>query len=112
MKRYIRSSYTMSHENKLDVMKWLDTAATKINKFCKEHSNDIHYYEVDDVSWGTDCINIPVWEGSMDKPDDYRMIREFRFCYDRDDVFERSAEEQLKDAVDEFLEFLSHRVKK
>lgn len=110
MKRYIRNSYTMDHENKFEVMKWLDSAADAISRFCKAHSNDDIYYEVDDVSWGTDCINVPVFQGSFKDPRKYKKIDEFRFCYDSDDSFDRTAEEQLSDKLDEFLDLLSYRI--
>lgn len=111
MKRYIRNSYTMDHQNKLKVMEWLDDSAERISRFCKQHSNDTTYYEVDDVSWGTDCINIPVFQGSFDDPRKRKQIDSFRFCYDPDDVFERSAEDQLAEELDEFLDLLKLRIK-
>ena len=111
MKRYIHSSHIMDHENKLEVMKWLDRAVGEISQFCRKHFTDTTYYETDDVSWGTDCINIPIFEGRFDNPRRSRKIDEFRFCYDPEDTFERSAEEQLADKLDEFLDSLSYRIK-
>lgn len=97
----------MDFDNKMDVMKWLDDAEKVIRKLCKEISNDKCFYEVDDVRWGTDCFEIPIFKGYWNEdplsgPGRYEQYDLFRFCYDRDDTFERSAEEQLKDALDEF----------
>ena len=98
----------MDFDNKMDVMKWLDDAEKVIRKLCKEISNDKYFFEIDDVRWGTDCFEIPIFKGYWEEeplsgPGRYEQYDLFRFCYDQDDVFERSAEEQLKDALDEFL---------
>lgn len=111
MKRYIRSAqYTMDHDNKMDVMKWLDTAEHLIHKFCKDHSNDEFYYEIDDVSWGTDCFSIPVFKGDRSNPKNYKKVMEFRFTYDPDDVFERSAEDQVEEETRDFIYDLSYYI--
>lgn len=105
----ITSSYEpMDFDNKMDVMKWLDDAEKVIRKLCKEISNDKYFFEIDDVRWGTDCFEIPIFKGywnddPLSGPGRYEQYDLFRFCYDRDDTFERSAEEQLKDELDEFL---------
>lgn len=126
MKRYIKTDtntsidiiniddgedYTMSFDDKMNVMQWLDVAESKIRNYLKSRRTDSTYYEVDDVSWGTDCFEIPIFKGDTQKPGKTYEIDKFRFCYDLDDVFERTALEQLHDAVDEFIDNLSYTMK-
>lgn len=107
MKRYIRNAqYTMDHDNKMEVMGWLDFAESKIAQFCKEHSAGEYYYEVDDVSWGTDCFSIPIFRGSNSDPRNRKLFGEFRFGYDPEDVYHRDAEEQVEEKVDDFIDDL------
>lgn len=111
MKRYIRSTqYTMDYDDKLQVMKWLDSAESKIWKFCRDHSDGDVFYEIDDVSWGTDCFNIPVFKGDRISPNNYRKVSEFRFCYDPDDVFERSVESQVEQETNDFIYDLAYMI--
>ena len=107
----------MDFDNKFEVMKWLDYAEKKIVNFCKAYSDNKYYYEVDDVTWGTNSFAIPVWRG--DKEEDLRLmsrgrlpkpinIDTFTFRYDPDD--DRSAIDQVDDAVAEFLRDLRYRI--
>lgn len=118
MKRYIQAhhivnddvDYTMEFENKIDVMRWLDIAEPKIRKYLKSLQTDTTYYEVDDVSWGKDCFQIPIFQGDFRKPDKYFEVDKFKFCYDPDDVYDRTAIEQLNDKLDEFLDEFSYKL--
>ena len=110
MKRFVYSTVTMSHSDKFKVMEWLDLAERAINKFCKAKSNDQYFYEIDDVSWGSDCISVPVWKGSRTNRKDYKLVQKFTFGYDADDVFGRSEEEQLADKLDEFIDSLNYLI--
>ena len=102
MKRYIKSTeYTpLDFDNKLDVMKWLDTAEARIRDFCKTSSTDTYYYEVDDVSWGHSSFQIPVFKGSKSNPRDYHQVYVFKFYCDEDDG---PVIEQLNNALDEWI---------
>lgn len=117
MKRYIKSNYTMDFDNKFEVMTWLDYAEKKIVNFCKVYSGNKYYYEVDDVAWGTNSFAIPVWRG--DNEEDLRRMSKgkfprpvnidtFKFRYDPED--DRSAIDQVDDAVSEFLRDLRDRI--
>lgn len=104
------TGYTpMTYENKIDVMKWLDTAESRIRKYLKTLTTDTTFYEVDDVSWGTDCFRIPIFKGDFRKPGRTIEIDAFKFCYDPDDVFERDAEQQLDEKLYEFIDEFSFR---
>ena len=108
-KDIVNAAYTMTYENKVDVMKWLDTAESQIRKYLKTLKTDTTYYEVDDVSWGTDCFRIPIFKGDSRKPGRTIEVDAFKFCYDPDDVFERSAEQQLDEKLYEFIDDFSLR---
>ena len=108
-KDIVNAAYTMTYENKVDVMKWLDTAESRISKYLKTLQTDTTYYEVDDVSWGTDCFRIPIFKGDFRKPGRTTEVDAFKFCYDPDDVFERSAEQQLDEKLYEFIDDFSFR---
>lgn len=108
-KDIVNAAYTMTYENKVDVMKWLDTAESRIRKYLKTLETDTTYYEVDDVSWGTDCFRIPIFKGDFRKPGRTTEVDAFKFCYDPDDVFERSAEQQLAEKLYEFIDDFSFR---
>ena len=109
MKRYIRNNqYTMEHDNKMKVMQWLDIAEPEINKFCKAHSGK-HYYEIDDVTWGTDYINIPIYEGWIDRPRSRRLFKEFTFRRDSNTP-ESAVERLLINQVHDFINYLESLV--
>lgn len=108
-KDIVNAAYTMTYENKVDVMKWLDTAESRIRKYLKTLETDTTYYEVDDVSWGTDCFRIPIFKGDFRKSGRTTEVDAFKFCYDPDDVFERSAEQQLDEKLYEFIDDFSFR---
>lgn len=75
-----------------------------------------HGYEVDDVCWGEDQFRFTVYSikkmkklGKNATPHDFeRMMQnacmgDFWWKYDSEDWMERSDEEQLKDALDEWM---------
>ena len=121
MKRYIKSQdiininddgddVTMNFDNKIDVMKWLDIAEPRIRKFLNTLKTNTTFYEVDDIAWGKDCFQIPIFKCDYRTPGKMLEFDKFKFCYDPDDVFDRTALEQLNDKLDEFIDDFSYRV--
>lgn len=115
MKITSSTDYTMDFDNKMDIMKLLDYAEPILREICEDYSTAINYYEVDDVSWGTNRFSIPIFDREYPSLAKNRMPRErllntFTFVYHPDDVLERSAMEQLQDALDEFIEELKMQI--
>ena len=79
------------------ILEMLDKAVVEINKVA---GND---YYVDDVRWGDDRFVVPVFKCD-DKFSESEYVCEFYFRYDDDDFFGRSADEQLKDEIENFVD--------
>jgi len=92
----------------IDIMPWLNIAEREIREHLKSFCTDTTYYEVDDIKWGKDCFEIPIFKGSFKgntaRPGQTQEIDAFRFYYDPDDVFERDIEGQVVDKLEEFLD--------
>ena len=56
----------------------------------------------DDNGWGEGIFKIKVFEAIT--PPKTRLVHEFIFIYDEDDVFERNADKQLADWVNNIIE--------
>ena len=118
MKKYIKSDFTMDFDNKFKVMEWLEYASNKIDKLVRSKSTEDAHWEIDDVSWGTNCFDVPIFIGRMPKKLNqkpyYEEYDRFRFCYDPeddpDDEYNLAPQEQLDEKLDEFLDNLEYRI--
>ena len=64
------------------------------------------YLEMDDVKWGSvdfgyNCFEIPIW--NVSENNDYPVLC-FRWAYDKDDVYKRDENVQLRSSLKEFVE--------
>lgn len=57
-------------------------------------------YQLDDMRWGKNAFAFDVYDEDAEMLD--AAIGTFYFWYDSDDVFERTAEQQLEDKLNEY----------
>lgn len=97
MKRLIHASEELGEDY---IMTLMDYAEDKIKQRCEDRGRDEY---VDDVKWGNNKFQINIF---IDPQPPYpKQVNSFTWYYDSDDVFERSAEAQLDDALDDFFEY-------
>lgn len=93
MKRVVRASVL----NEDELLELLDEASAAITKKCETRNLDEY---VDDVKWGKDRFEIPIFVSPT--PTNTHQVAVFRFIYDTDE--EESIEEQMHIQLDEFMQ--------
>ena len=90
----------------MDIYKLMDMAGKELNKrftdldSIESPANEIY---TDDWQWNDTAFQFSVFGLSGEHNQYTENLGTFRFCYDAEDVFERSAEEQLMDWLDELF---------
>lgn len=97
MKRMIKSSITHLLTEK-ELLSLLDEAANQLRRVCEDRGQGEY---VDDVKWGKDRFEIPIFISL--RPGLDRKVAVFTYVFDPDER-EYSAEDQLHVQLDEFLE--------
>ncbi len=78
----------------MDESKLMELMDVAVNRFASQG------YQLDDVRWGKDAFAFDVYDKDAVMLD--TAIETFYFRYDPDDVFERTAEQQLEDKLNEY----------